>query len=171
MKYIVPIYVLLIYASLYFVRFLWNFLKARFPMPILKGSLALGVILFLLCFFRSIREKIKRQGVIYLIFLIFFVIVTFLYLSLFQAIEERVHLIEYGLLGYLLIKVYFQGKGERGYIYAMIIGFLIGLGDEGIQYLLPNRYYDTRDVLMNFSGVLWGLGVYKFFANQAVESS
>lgn len=71
---------------------------------------------------------------------------------------ERLHLVEYGLLAFLLyraLRLYFpSGK-------AYIIGFLIASGfgfiDELIQGILPNRVYETRDAMTNILAA--GLGL------------
>lgn len=70
--------------------------------------------------------------------------------------EEKVHFIEYGVVGVL---AYFAAP-ERlsgGWRYAAAAGFTLAAGwlDEGIQALLPSRYYDLRDVAFNAAaGVL-----------------
>jgi len=58
--------------------------------------------------------------------------------------EERVHLIQYGLLGVLL------GRALPGRLaLALLCGWVAGAADEGIQYLLPGRTFDSWDILAN----------------------
>jgi len=68
--------------------------------------------------------------------------------------EERTHLFEYGLVA-LLIHQALTERRERGRHVpipaplAIAATALVGWLDEGIQSLLPNRFYDLRDVGVN----------------------
>jgi hypothetical protein len=68
--------------------------------------------------------------------------------------EERVHLVEYGLLGWMLAWALAGGGGwPRWWLAGVALVWGIGWGDEIIQGILPNRVYDVRDILLNgFSG-------------------
>lgn len=70
--------------------------------------------------------------------------------------EERTHLIEYGVVSLLI----YEALSERARVGGRISGWALpalaasgaaalGLLDEGIQALLPNRVFDWRDVLFN----------------------
>ena len=45
------------------------------------------------------------------------------------------------------------------YLSSFVLVSIIGIGDEIIQQLLPNRVGDIRDVFMNSFGGLLGIGV------------
>jgi len=81
---------------------------------------------------------------------------------------ERVHLLEYGLLAVLLVRVL---EGRHGPVrtlwYAVSLVFLIGFIDEILQGVLPNRYYDARDVATNVCSGLFGLGLLYIFRNSS----
>lgn len=67
---------------------------------------------------------------------------------------ERTHLFEYGFLAVLIHQALLErkrnGSGVRFPPAIAILGAaLLGWGDEGLQAFLPNRVYDTRDVLIN----------------------
>ncbi|MEK7197011.1 MAG: VanZ family protein [Thermodesulfovibrionales bacterium] len=78
--------------------------------------------------------------------------------------EERVHFLEYGILGFLVSTA--TGTGSRHLIRALLLIVLIGSVDEFIQLLLPNRVGDLRDVLMNATGGVLGLWVEKFWSRR-----
>jgi len=74
--------------------------------------------------------------------------------------EEALHFVQYGLVGGL----FFAALAERcrhlpdsawlnrpavPAVLAFVLTVAAGWTDEGIQYLLPNRYYDLRDVAFN----------------------
>lgn len=66
---------------------------------------------------------------------------------------ERTHLFEYGLLAFLLYKAFaerYAGYAPlRAAIIAVLITSALGTLDELIQYLLPNRIFDLRDIGFN----------------------
>lgn len=81
---------------------------------------------------------------------------------LYQAIEERLHLIEYGVLGWLVWRALHASRlaasrrslGASAVLTLAVVS-LVGLVDEGIQSLLPSRVGDWRDVTLDvFSGLL-----------------
>ena len=75
--------------------------------------------------------------------------------------EERIHLVEYGLAGWLCARAS-AGSGwwPVRWPIVLIIVFMLGLGDEIIQYFLPGRVYDDRDVLLNFLSGVCGMVIY-----------
>ncbi|MFC1699099.1 VanZ family protein [Candidatus Omnitrophota bacterium] len=77
-------------------------------------------------------------------------------LSRLRLAIERVHFIEYGLLAVFLFRALRHNiKNRSVYLWSGITVFTLGLIDEGIQYLLPNRVYDNRDVIVNgLAGIL-----------------
>lgn len=77
---------------------------------------------------------------------------TYIYITanLRQAPEEAIHFLEYGLLGFFLFRaLQFNIKDRSIYIVAFLIGSLVGIFDEIIQWAVPLRYWDLRDVRLN----------------------
>ena len=69
--------------------------------------------------------------------------------------EERLHFICFGLLG-------FSAYRSFGTKVAMMLTCLAGMGDEVLQYFLPSRVGDWRDVFMNcFAGLSAALLAHK----------
>jgi VanZ family protein len=67
--------------------------------------------------------------------------------------EEAVHFVEYGVLGVLA----FRALGHRLhdasiYVAAALVGGMVGLVDEAIQWLVPRRVWDLRDLALNLGG-------------------
>lgn len=75
--------------------------------------------------------------------------------------QERMHILEYGLLGWLagrdIIK---KDKKIKGIILACLFSISIGILDEGFQKLLPYRVFEIRDIRINFLGGIWGVVLY-----------
>ncbi len=81
--------------------------------------------------------------------------------------EECVHLLEYGMLGGLIYTALVERQRRRDALSADFTGpwapavgailatALLGWVDEAIQFWLPERYYDARDIALNaVAGVL-----------------
>ncbi len=76
-------------------------------------------------------------------------------LRLMARPEERIHLVEYGLVGVLAYFAFPHQNRLRRHLQAVAFVLAAGWVDEGIQALLPSRMYDLRDVAFNFTaGVL-----------------
>ncbi len=68
--------------------------------------------------------------------------------------EERLHLVQYGAITALVFAaVRARHLPEERLNLALVVAFVVGaaLGwlDEGVQYLLPDRYYEFRDAMLN----------------------
>jgi hypothetical protein len=75
---------------------------------------------------------------------------TYFTLQLWETPEEAIHFLEYGLLGFLLFSALkFRTKDKFISISAFLIGCLIGTFDEILQWAVPDRYWDFRDVGLN----------------------
>jgi len=76
--------------------------------------------------------------------------------------EERIHLVQFGLLGLLSCS---SLRGERTNLRRWIwrpflFVFLVGVADEVLQGFLPDRVFDIRDILFNTLGGIWGILLY-----------
>jgi len=147
------IYILTIYSTLGIVRSLTESIRATGNLRILT-VLLVGLFLFFLIF--------SRQGKITGKPFILRLILAGCFISLANIVarmpEERMHLIEYGLLGWLIGWSLEGCRMTVGRVcLAITLGWSIGLGDEIIQYFLPNRVYDLRDVILNGLSVTLGL--------------
>ena len=78
-------------------------------------------------------------------------------------LEERTHLIEYGVLGVFI----HQALAERARhgrrvpllpVVAVILTAALGVVDEGIQWLLPNRVFDPQDIVFNLLAGTMAIG-------------
>ena len=69
-------------------------------------------------------------------------------LSRFPA--ERLHLLEYGLLAYLILRALQLDLADRpAYAWSLVLTTIVGLGDEIIQLVLPQRFFEFKDVFLN----------------------
>jgi VanZ family protein len=71
---------------------------------------------------------------------------------------ERLHLMEYGLLAYLSYRVLrFDFPRASAYVLGFLLSSGFGFMDEVIQYFLPNRVFELRDVVTNVAASALGL--------------
>lgn len=139
---VVVLYTLIILATLPFVRNVWDWVGESRGY-ILLISLYCGAAGFI-----YIRYKnILFLGLIFLISLAIF--------KLIPLPIERIHFIEYGVLGWLV----WRAAGEKKWGFVIALGYIVVISvlDEVIQGILPNRFYDIRDIWMNIVGGCIGL--------------
>ncbi len=67
-----------------------------------------------------------------------------------HAPEEALHFVEYGVLGLLLYRALRHHIADRAvFPAAVLLGAAFGLVDEGVQWLVPGRFWDLRDVFVD----------------------
>ncbi|MEW6755921.1 MAG: VanZ family protein, partial [Candidatus Latescibacterota bacterium] len=72
--------------------------------------------------------------------------------------SERLHLVEYGFMGWVLFgALRIDLPGGRAYAASLVLTVLVGFGDECIQWVLPQRFFELKDVELN--AVSGGLGL------------
>jgi hypothetical protein len=148
-------YVAAIYLTLPLMRPALNFLYSSLGRETLSDIVnallltAAGLLFFLL--WRRVHLRSLLPAVLPLVPALAFIF-------LMERPEERVHFLEYGVLGFLVL----QATGRR---MALSLAFviLVGVADEFIQLLLPNRVGDLRDVVMNGAGGAFGLWARRFW--------
>ena len=160
-------WIALIYSTLSIVRPICEYLKKHTPFAVFMNVLMaclLAALVILLVF------KIRIHRGASLVWL-FFVLSGYSYgLWMIKYPEEKLHFVEYGLLAFLIHRACcLDLRKELSYIVAFILTSLAGWGDEMLQGVLPNRYYQTDDVLLNiFSGLL-GLGLVFIFERERLS--
>lgn len=77
---------------------------------------------------------------------------------------ERIHFVEYGLVATLFYRA--MSGMTLGAVVPMtlLVGTLVGIGEEWLQWLVPTRVGDVRDVFLNLyalgCGLLFAIGLY-----------
>jgi len=152
-RYFAFLWIILIYSTLYIVRPISDFFNANTPFTeLINGFIVCLMIVFLFNFWK-IRSGCS--GRTYILLLI--AISSYLYgICKMEIAVEKIHFIEYGVLSYL---IYMASRTDfsprRSYLISLVLTSVFGWIDEGIQHLLPNRYYQLSDVALNsISGAL-----------------
>ena len=156
---LIVVYVLFIYVSLPFFPAFISTLRGFISKELLNLlSLVLSISFFLLLSVWIYNKKYKLKQ--FLLIISPLLLLTYLSLSL-DVWVERIHFIEYAVLG-LLISRAIDVRTLHRIIYTGCLITLIGVVDEIIQWFLPNRVGDMRDVFMNSVGGLSGLWLGRF---------
>ncbi len=122
----------------------------------------------LTCIFFLITYLIKKKYALkkYILLFITFIL-SFILISSLEIFAEKVHVIIYGLLGFLAIK---DTKASLGgtltpLIWAFCFTTLVNISDELFQAILPYRVGEVRDIFINtmciILGFLYYAGLYK----------
>jgi len=94
------------------------------------------------------------------LFLGIFVLGLF-YASQVKIIEERMHLINFGLLGWLIIKDISRFKnGIMGIGLSLLFCIFVAIIEETFQWWLPYRVGEIHDVLLAVIGGVWGISLF-----------
>ncbi len=162
---IIVLYSGVIYATLSLVSKIRKALVEEFGLSVFNyiyGIFALVGILLLAHFLRRYRGKIllEKIGI-----LTVFTVIYGYYLTGMKYPVEKIHFLEYGLLGALIYWAFIRHTPTWIAIsLALQVVFWIGLGDEAIQWALASRVGEIRDSVINLIsgalgiGLLWFLG-------------
>jgi len=144
-------------------RTIQKFVSARWGRPFF-GYAVLAITAFMFCavvYVLVFRLKIRSPSN-YLWLTAVAALYIYFTLQLWRAPEEAVHFLEYGLLGFFLFRALsLKIRDKTIYLTAFLIGSLIGITDEILQWMMPGRYWDFRDAGLNalatglFQVALW----------------
>ena len=139
-----------------------SWLRQTFPRqlaPIVGGGVAMAVVVALIVAVTRIRE---RRGTRYAMIAAALVIAGSY--SAAMAIGdaetdavERFHLIEYGAVAWLFYRAAKPAADPSIVILPVLAGLVVGTCDEWLQWFIPNRVGEARDVALNLVAVGCGL--------------
>ena len=144
-------WVVVIYATIPLVRSLREFFVARWPAELIGIGVILVVVAVCAAGLILLRRRRRRLLVAdaALLLAIAAVLVIWTWRLMGQP-EETVHFLEYGVLGVLLYRALRTHiRDSSVFVAGALIGILVGIFDEIIQWLVPGRYWDFRDVALN----------------------
>ncbi|MCD4779083.1 MAG: VanZ family protein [Candidatus Omnitrophica bacterium] len=136
-----------IYGTLYRARPICEFLRSATPLGLIINVTLLSAAGFIVFFFYKKKAFANPLKIV-----LFLLVLTVYALSCYflKQPEERLHFIEYGLLTlfcFNALRFHFSSKGL--YVLSWTLVTIFGYGDEVIQYYLPNRYFQWKDVGLN----------------------
>jgi hypothetical protein len=145
----------LIYASIPFVRTLREAFAVRWPVEFLGYAVICIVVSAAVLAALHLRRKRPQLVSADLAWLAGATTVTVLWTRrLMGRPEEAVHFLEYGVLGILLYSAFSVRLTDwTVHIAVVLAGTLVGTVDEIIQWLVPGRFWDFRDIVLNGGAV------------------
>ncbi len=157
---------ILIFISIPLARTIQNYVRnhwgeATFTYFVLITVVIAGALAVIHLLRRSTLTPISWKNYIYLaITATVFIGYTF---RLSDNPEEAIHFVEYGILSLLLYRALVHRIRDSSiFLIATILGSIIGIIDETIQWITPERYWAYKDVWINFLAVaLVQLGIAK----------
>ena len=155
--FIATLYVLFVYATVPVMRDVWDALDHYTAGSVsYLGIISVFVIIMplLLCMVYRVRARMSP----YLVFAFVSLLYGYILFVYSEYPAERLHLVQYGLMSFLLLRALrLEVSGNGAYLGAFALTAFFGIGDEVIQWILPHRFFQIEDVLLNtISG---GLGL------------
>ena len=170
---LVVAWTLVIYATLPVARRLSDALiEMGYKWLLHQGPVALVALALVAALAYIIARAPDRKG-LRIFFLINVAILYGLFLKFLGKIPiERIHLAEYGILAILAKRAADHRLGGwLAYAFAAFLVADIGLGDELIQKVLPDRYFDWRDVATNAASGVLGLAFWACLVQRGTEAA
>lgn len=146
-------YSIFILATLPVARSAWNWIGVSNGKIILVG-LYIGALGYT---FAKLRNYIILFTILFLSVLVF---------RFIDIPAERIHFIEYGILGWMAY--WAAGNNMRGLFIALGYIVIMGVLDEVVQWILPDRYFDMRDIGMNIFGGVIGILLAVYYYKRTV---
>jgi VanZ family protein len=104
----------------------------------------------------------------YLLSVLLMAAYTVLLIRFGQFPAERLHLLEYGMMAVLVHRALTADRDSRLADHGLALGLtiLIGFGDETIQWILPQRFFELKDVGLNAVSGILGLALARLVAGE-----
>ncbi|NCC52676.1 MAG: VanZ family protein [Spartobacteria bacterium] len=145
-----------IYLTIPFARFLQRYFSDQYGRGIFRDLVYMGIVLgagAMALYVVRLRQARSWKNLLWLGGS--GMVLAWYTAQLKSSPEEALHFLEYGALGLLLFRALSHRVRDPSiYISAILGGTLIGTMDEIIQWVVPRRYWDFRDVWLNSFGVL-----------------
>lgn len=144
-------WVLVLYTSIPFVRLLRDVFAARWPPALIGYGVIIVVLLAIAGAFVSLRRSPRTLTGTDVAWLLGVGAALVLWTGrLMGQPEEAIHFLEYGVLGFLLYRALQPRILDASvFVAAALVGILVGTVDEIIQWIVPGRYWDFRDIGLN----------------------
>lgn len=145
----------LIYATIPLARMMVKSVDEKFGRDILLYACVLLVVLGGVMCWRNLRHRQLQRGAYLWLIAVLAVFVVTLY-RLRGIPEEALHVAQYALLGVLAYRALCHRVRDYSiYPLGLMLTSMVGMVDEYIQWMVPSRYFDLRDIAINsFSGLL-----------------
>ena len=160
-------YTLFIFLTLPVMPRVWGMLYAETG-GMIRYAGNLVVIVLGLALLPRLR---RRKPIVYIGCVLIGVLYALLLLRINRSPAERLHLAEYGVLSFFLFAALrLDLRGWPLYALALLVAGGIGATDEAVQWLLPNRVFDMRDIGLNILSSGLGLAAVGMIGDRRQEA-
>ena len=145
-------------------RAIRNFVEANWDVSLFGYSVIMFVSAAFLAGLYFLRVRLQIRALSNYLWLAAVALVyIFFTLKLWRRPEEAIHFLEYGLLGFLLYQALRHHFRDNGIFFiAFLIGAFVGILDEALQWMIPRRVWDFRDLGFNALSVgLFQIAIWK----------
>ncbi|MBL7662317.1 VanZ family protein [bacterium] len=85
------------------------------------------------------------------------ILLSFLLTKLVGLPIERIHIVKYMALGFSLFFCPSEVSQQKRFYFALFLSSFFGILEESLQYFIPERVFDERDILINVLSALTGV--------------
>ena len=151
------VYVLAVYATVPTMRHVWDTLEELTGGAVRHlGATAVAGIAIVLAW--RLWRRVGSRPAPYIVLAAVAGVYAYVLHIHAQFPAERLHLVQYGLVGFLLFRALrLDLRAPVAYGVSLGLTALVGLGDEVIQWVLPDRFFQLSDVQLN--AISGGLGL------------
>ncbi len=138
------------------VILIYNEIAKHFSSEI-AGKVSIALIILLgIAYFLAVL--VLKKGVKALALLIPCAIIVWVFISIESNPNKYIHIPEYIIMTWLLFEVLALDYKDKGiFVLVFICAALLGIVDEIMQGIIPNRYYGWQDMIMNSAASLMGV--------------
>jgi VanZ family protein len=138
-----------------------RWLRLSFPghfVSIVTAGLAAGAAAAVVAAIRRIRDRrLLRFGILALAVAVAIVYAQRSALGNPDSdVVERVHFLEYGLVTWLFYRAWAPLHDLSAVMLAMLAAFTVGICEEGVEWFVPGRIGELRDVFLNGAAIVSG---------------
>ena len=145
-----------ILLSAFFMRHLLQFILEKTNMHVVSMTIT---VLFLISGVMLLKDFSgglfsRRQTALFVLL----ILAGYFFAWRMKYVVEKIHFLKYGFLGWLVARDEKNGGrgGLRSLCSAVLFSFFIVCCDESIQWFLPDRVGDIRDIGFGVAGGFWG---------------
>ncbi|MBT4612383.1 MAG: VanZ family protein [Gemmatimonadetes bacterium] len=161
-------YIGIVYATIPIFPKLWHGLRIHAGDSVRHLGTIVVVAFVVWAIWRLHRRVSFRSPVPYLLSVLLMAAYTVLLIRFGQFPAERLHLLEYGMMAVLVHRALTADRDSRLADHGLALGLtiLIGFGDETIQWILPQRFFELKDVGLNAVSGILGLALARLVAGE-----
>jgi len=156
-KVLLGVYLFILISTIPYIRFFQDYIKTKKLTSLYDGVLGFLLVFLALFVFYNLLYKKKfglRHILSYALTLALFVVGMYA----INDTVERVHFLQYGGVVILLYQVLKENRNDLSlYLWIFFSSVFVGIADEWVQWWVPSRFGEIRDIYINLLATLCGI--------------